>query len=121
METPKEGITILEIDNQKWMIRFTPHCFILATDKTKIIFDYPDDKLPIYTERTEFTETGIVIYGIFKTELYTMYVSAIDNVIDPIECGSIDMIGMLVNKLLPSFTFPIPYSVAKNIQKMCKN
>jgi hypothetical protein len=50
-----------------------------------------------------------------------MYVSAIDNIIDPIECGSIDMIGMLVNKLLPSFTFPIPHSVAKNIQKMCKN
>ena len=46
MATPKEGIIILEIDNQKWMIRFTPHCFILATDKTKIIFDYPDDKLP---------------------------------------------------------------------------
>jgi hypothetical protein len=121
MAIPKEGITILEIDNQKWMIRFTPYCFILATDKTKIVFDYPDDKLPIYTERIEFIETGIITYGIFKTELYTMYVSATDNIIDPIESGCIDMVGMLVNKLLPSFTFPIPYSVAKNIQKICKN
>lgn len=39
--------TLIE-NNQKWLIRFTPMCFILATDKTKIVFDYPNNKLPIY-------------------------------------------------------------------------
>ena len=121
MPIPKEEIMILEIDKQKWIIRFTPYCFILATDKTKIVFDYPDDKLPTYTEETEFTETGNIIIGILKTDLYTMHVSATDNILDSLESGSIDMVGMLANKLLPSFTFPIPYSVARNIQQISKN
>ena len=97
------------VNNQKWLVRFTPYCFILATDKIKIVFDYPDNKLPIYSEEID----NNVIIGIFKTELYTMHVSTTNK-----ESGSIDMVGMLVDKLLPSFTFPIPYEIADGIQKM---
>lgn len=107
-------------NNQKWIIRFTPQCFILATDKTKIIFDYPNNKLPIYKEEIEYTDNGNIIHGSFKTDLYIMYVKATDNIMDSIESGSIDMVGMLVDKLLPSFTFPIPYNIARYIQIMGK-
>ena len=111
---------IFKENNQKWIIRFTPLCFILATDKVKIIFDYPNNKLPIYKEEIEYDDNGSIIHGIFKTELYTMVVNATDNIIDTVESGSIDMVGMLADKLLPSFTFPIPYNVARYIQLMGK-
>jgi hypothetical protein len=111
------SVTLIEND-QKWFIRFTPMCFILASDKIKIVFDYPNNKLPIYTEETDFDENGSIINGSFKTELYTMYITATDNIMNSVESGSIDMVGMLVDKLLPSFTFPIPFNVARYIQIM---
>jgi hypothetical protein len=37
------------------------------------------------------------------------------------QSGSIDMVGMILDKLFPSFTFPIPYIVAKGIQEMGRN
>ena len=111
------SVTLIEND-QKWFIRFTPMCFILASDKIKIVFDYPNNKLPIYTEETDFDENGNIINGTFKTELYTMYITATDNIMNSVESGSIDMVGMLVDKLLPSFTFPIPFNVARYIQIM---
>ena len=86
------------VDEQKWFVRFTPHCFIIATPKTKLVFDYPDNKLPIYKEDIEINDNNKTIIGIFKTDLYTMYVSSVDNLE---KNGSIDMVGMLVDKLLP--------------------